>query len=160
VDSNTRIDELLKLLAKRPYADRVIVFGSVARCSSSPRDLDIAVDLTSIRLDDDDWILRDEASPTSGYEKLLLIARRHYGWFDPFLMFRDTLLVRNAEATAWVVSLNRRAMRKSIHEEGVPLDRILMQRGLSDAINPVSAPAVVFPEEERPVSSNRVKQTL
>ena len=123
--ANRVVDRLLRAISKTEFRDRILVFGSVAAGMDTPGDLDIAVDVRDVELKFDDRALR----PYSG---LLHLARRHYGWFDPFVMFGDHLIVRDAEARGWTSSRSSGPMRRAILEAGVPLKEVMRRRALAN----------------------------
>ena len=92
VDLNESIDQLLTILRKSPWAGQIRIFGSVATGKTNPNDLDVIVDM------------RDRSSEDfiNASAWLLSLARKFYGQFDPFILTRNGLLVRNPEATDWV----------------------------------------------------------
>ncbi|OUM04488.1 hypothetical protein [Variovorax sp. JS1663] len=120
---NPSISTILAALEGATYARRYLVFGSVARQEQEPKDLDLAVDLRERRFTGE---IPAEA------RGLLALARRHYGHFDPFLMFSDALLVRDAEATSWVRAKHARALRSDVLSQGVSLG-VVLERLQADA---------------------------
>lgn len=70
------------------------VFGSLGRGAEDPKDVDVLVDAS----------LLDPASPAVERvaSRLLDLARRRYGWLDPFLRTRFGLAARNPDASGWV----------------------------------------------------------
>jgi hypothetical protein len=113
---NARLNEVLRQLRNLPYANRLIVFGSVAAGKVTPFDVDVAVL-------DRETPFRCWAQPTP-YGALLRLARRYYGDLDPFLGFADVLICRNAQATAWQAAIHARALLRSIPTNGRPLAEI------------------------------------
>jgi len=109
-------------------ASRLVVFGSVARGRFLPGDVDVAIDLR-------------DGGPADERElaDLLRIARKHYGWLDPFVIDTDgTLLVRNERATSWTKARNARALKAAIRSEGRPLSEVTYDLDWSPAAyNPV-----------------------
>ena len=103
------VDQLLSILAEAEFADRLIVFGSVAAGSHHPRDIDVALDAS-------DCENQGEAAQkhAAALQRLIILARRNYGHFDPFIMTRSDLFVRNDIATAWQRSKNKRELLAAI----------------------------------------------
>lgn len=62
---------------------------------------------------------------------ILQLARRHYGFFDPFVIGNGRMMVRNAEATSYGTAMNARAIRAAIKSEGVTL-AVVMHRMSQD----------------------------
>jgi len=104
-------------------ADRLMVFGSMARGRFLPGDIDVAIDLRSgPQVDDYDL------------NRLLHIARKHYGWLDVFVIEQDgNLLVRNERATAWTKAKGARALKDAIQSEGRPLSEVAYELDTSPA---------------------------
>jgi predicted nucleotidyltransferase len=112
----TRLNEVLQQLRRLPYADRILVFGSVAAGKARPFDIDIALIEPRTRF--------ERGEQLDSYGALLRLARRYYGDLDPFLAFPNLLICRNAEATAWVRATHARGLRRAIQTEGRPLAQI------------------------------------
>lgn len=106
-------------LAGLPFSDKIEVFGSIAKGSTAPRDIDLYVDLSGEAFLDD--------SQLSPYRVLIQIARSYYGLVDPFLRFKNALLVRNGDATGWVRATNVRALKKAMDTDALPLSTILQR---------------------------------
>lgn len=112
-----QLQAIASRLAGLPFADKIEVFGSVAKGSAAPRDIDLYVDLSGeVFLDD---------SQLSPYRVLIQLARSHYGLVDPFLRFKNALLVRNGDATGWVRATNLRSLKKAMDTDALPLSTIL-----------------------------------
>jgi hypothetical protein len=122
------IEHLLGKLSQHPWAERIQVFGSVGRGDASPRDLDIVVNFRDRSIGAMQW--------DQPLHELIRLAKKHYGWLDPFLNYRDALVVRNDNATSWIRSNNVRAMRANMKRDGVPLAQVVARHGIvADADN-------------------------
>jgi predicted nucleotidyltransferase len=95
----TVIQELKAL----PYADKIIVFGSVAKGTTNEHsDVDCFITV-----------------PPKG---IMDIAKRYYGALDPFCMSKEgKLAVRNDYATGWIHAKKARELLRAIKRDGVPL---------------------------------------
>jgi len=122
------LTEVLDALRSSPLAPGIIVFGSMARGAFLPGDIDIAVDL------------RDVPHVEGGLDALLRIAKRHYGWLDPFVIRQDgKLMCRNENATGWTVAKGARELKEAISAEGRPLSEFSYKLDPSPgAYDPVS----------------------
>jgi len=110
-ESNAKLNEVLDALRALPYADRITVFGSVARGKAYPTDIDVWVDLRG-------------SDGSEDLSPLLRLARRHYGLFDPFVETGDGVDVRSETARSWVAARGARAIKASVLAEGRPLSEI------------------------------------
>jgi len=112
--SSATLSAVLDDLRRSPVADRLVVFGSMARGSFLPGDVDVAIDLRSVPPVDE-----------LALHGLLRTARKHYGWVDVFVIEQDgNLLVRNEQATAWTNAKGARALKAAIAAEGKPLSEV------------------------------------
>ena len=111
-----KIASLLQQVAGLPAADRIWVFGSVARQDKVPGDLDLVLDATDCATWSD---VTETYGPT--LRGLLGLARQHYGWLDPFVQTKRVLAVRNPDATAWVKAQKSKCLRAAIARDGKPL---------------------------------------
>ncbi len=111
------VRELLAELKRLPFADKVAVFGSVARGTDGEfSDLDVVVDLRPA-------IFRG-VNQLREYDALIRMAKRRYGSFDPFLRFGNALFVRNDLATGWQAAINQRSMLAAMDRDGRPLSDV------------------------------------
>lgn len=113
-----KINFILEELQKHPYADKIYIVGSVAKGSKKPGDLDIFVDLRDKTIEEQDF---------NSVSEILRLASRssgNYGSFDPFIMFKDVLIVRNDEANGWMRAINSEELQKSFLNDKVPLGEI------------------------------------
>lgn len=117
IDNNKKLLGLAKAMARLPYADKIKVFGSMAAGSSLPGDIDVFVDLSDTALTDD--------RQYQEFSGLMKLARLNYGYVDPFLRFKNTLIVRNDTATGWTRASNSRAMRQNMDEQAKPLSEVI-----------------------------------
>lgn len=117
INYNQQLLGMAKAMARLPYADKIKVFGSMAAGSSLPGDIDVFVDLSDTILTDDRQYME--------FSGLLKLARLNYGSVDPFLRFRNTLIVRNDTATGWTRASNARAMRQNMDEQAKPLSEVI-----------------------------------
>jgi len=122
------LTEVLDALRSSPLAPGIVVFGSMARGAFLPGDIDIAVDL------------RDVPPVEGGLDALLRIAKRHYGWLDPFVIRQDgKLMCLNENATGWTVAKGARVLKEAISAEGRPLSEFSYKLDPSPAAyDPVS----------------------
>jgi hypothetical protein len=116
-DSNSKLLSIANAIACLPYAEQVRVFGSMAAGSLSPGDIDLFVDCKDVSFTDDRQL--------SQFSGLLRISRSNYGWVDPFIQFKNTLLVRNDQATGWVRAANARSIKTDMSAHGIPLAEII-----------------------------------
>lgn len=117
INYNQQLLGMAKAMARLPYADKIIVFGSMAAGSSLPGDIDVFVDLS-------DTDLTDERQYQQ-FSGLIKLARLNYGYVDPFLRFKNTLIVRNDTATGWTRASNARAMCQNMDEQAKPLSEVI-----------------------------------
>jgi hypothetical protein len=99
------------------------VFGSTAiKSLRDANDFDVFLDL--------------DANPEhKKYVKpLLQLARKYYGWIDPFAVKKGVLYVRNDEATGWTTAKNATGILKNIRAQGRPIDQIT--ENFADGKNP------------------------
>lgn len=113
------IQAIATKLAGLPFADKIAVFGSLAKGSAAPGDIDLFVDLSGEAFVDDKQL--------SPYWVLIQIARKHYGLVDPFLRFKNALFVRNSEASGWIRATNVRALKKAMDTDALPLTTIIQR---------------------------------
>lgn len=112
---NPRIETVLAALRAHPLADSIVVFGSLAKGSATPGDVDAVIDLRPRTFDSHD------PAEVGG---LIRLARANYGWFDPFIRYEDELLVRNAEATGWQRASYPKEILANVDAEGVSLKKL------------------------------------
>ncbi|WP_338923882.1 hypothetical protein V0M98_37360 (plasmid) [Pseudomonas silesiensis] len=117
INYNQQLLGMAKAMARLPYADKIKVFGSMAAGSSLPGDIDVFVDLS-------DTDLTDERQYQQ-FSGLMKLARLNYGYVDPFLRFKNTLIVRNDTATGWTRASNARAMRQNMDEQAKSLSEVI-----------------------------------
>ncbi len=104
---NEKITNIINELKQSKHSDRIYIVGSIAKGINAPGDLDVFVDLRELSIKDID--LQD-------FKYLINLASRkfgNYGWFDPFLMLKDTLISRNDEATGWQRAFNEKQLKES-----------------------------------------------
>lgn len=116
MDQNERLASIAKRMSTLPFADRIKVFGSMARGSETPGDIDVFVDLSDRPFND--FRQLDE------FSALLWVSRKHYGLVDPFLRFQNELLVRNGDSNGWVVSKKKREIKNNMDVEARPIVEI------------------------------------
>ncbi len=108
-ESNDTIKSILNKLSSLPFADKIIVFGSVARGdSTATSDLDVVVEAE----------IPYSPSELKKYRELINIGHSNYGSFDPFVMFTDLLAVRNDECTGWSKAKNANNILRNIKKDG------------------------------------------
>lgn len=116
VDQNERLASIAKRMTTLPFADRIKVFGSMARGSEAPGDIDVFVDLS-----DQPYV---DFRQCDEFFALIRIANKNYGLVDPFLRFKNQLLVRNDESKGWQASKNVREIKKNMDLEARPITEI------------------------------------
>lgn len=125
------IDSILRRLAKSSLRDKITVFGSVARGTQGPRDLDIWVDMKDAKL---------SFSPDPDVQLLLVLARAFPGYFDPFVQYENATIVRNADCSDWVGAKFAKKIRTQMEKEGIPLAAALIQRKIHSAPGAAESP--------------------
>jgi predicted nucleotidyltransferase len=117
--ANNKINYILSQLKKHPDSNLFYVVGSIARGSIKPGDLDLVVDLRDTSFSNER--LRD-------FRTLIDLAnRRATGWdalFDPFVMFKNILVVRNDTATGWKKAIRAKELCAAFIAEMVPLNKV------------------------------------
>lgn len=109
---------LLDQLARMQLPGQALVFGSVAMGTiSRTSDLDVVIDMRP----EDTLRLEHMAA----LEPLLQLARVRYGYFDPFIRFKQVLMVRSDDAYSWVRARNSTALLEAIERDSVPLDAVV-----------------------------------
>lgn len=130
MELNTSITAVLTVLRDLPSADKILVFGSVAKNADAPGDLDVALYVPECA----NWN-EAKAEHLETINAMRALAYRYYGSFDPFVMTAGVLAVRNDEATGWQKARNAIALKKAIKKDGVPLAEVLSKLDL-DVKNP------------------------
>lgn len=102
-DTEPKWRQILGQLRKRPDADQIIIFGSVARGEARP-------------FSDVDCFF--EAGRPEG---IMALAHRYYGILDPFYEHGNRLATRNDAATGWMAAKNAASLRAAIRRDGVRL---------------------------------------
>lgn len=124
-----RLNAVLNALRAGPLAERLVVFGSVARGRFLPGDVDAVVDLRT-----------GPPVPEGDSRRLLDIAYEHYGSFDPFVILPSgRLRVRGERAISWTDAENAASIMAAIRAEGRPLGDL--------RVSPDPAPAAYEPDE-------------
>lgn len=122
------IKRLLLEISKLPSAGRIVVFGSVAKQSDNPRDIDVALILNEFNDFQKSMRIDEHKGTAIG---LLKLASQNYGWLDPFIVTEPMLTVRNDRANGWMAAKNAKAIKASIRKDGIPLFRFMRDLGLS-----------------------------
>lgn len=116
------IKDLLIRISELPSAEKIIVFGSVAKNAEKPSDLDVAL----LADECDDWeklmLVKDHRVTVRELRKL---AWENYGLLDPFVVTKSMLAVRNDEATSWMPAKNSKRIKASILKDGIPILSII-----------------------------------
>lgn len=120
MELNTSIKAVLTALRDLPSADKIMVFGSVAKDAATPGDLDVALCVPECA----NWN-EAKAEHQETIDAMRRLAYRYYGSFDPFVMTASILAVRNDEATGWQKARNAVALKKAIKQDGTPLLELL-----------------------------------
>lgn len=105
------LKRILNDLMDLSFSSQIVVFGSASLLGAEPGDIDVC-------------IIHDNKSgntSTSQYQEIMSLARREYGWLDPFILSGERLLVRNDEATGWIMAKNAKSIKASIRRDGIPL---------------------------------------
>lgn len=124
---------LLEQLAAYGPASKLKVFGSVARGDAAPRDLDLVFCGNG-----GDW----EALVQEGnLNRLLSLARLHYGRLDVFVLAGNRLYVRSDDASTYVIAKNSALLRSAIKADALPLLDVLAR--LTAGLSPRSSGALV-----------------
>lgn len=96
---------------------RIKVFGSVSQHKIFPVDIDVWVDFSDL---DGADTSPDDIEQSS---LLLSLARKYYGYFDPFIQVGKYVYTRSDEATKWCKAKNAKAIKTDANN-GLPLDQI------------------------------------
>lgn len=148
MDIHPTITELLSKLSLLPAADRILVFGSIAKGNATSKDLDVT--LLATDFDDFPLAMVDESIQVTA-KAMIALARKHYGWLDPFVATKNTLAVRNDHATAWVRAQNAKSLTDAILRDGVRLHDLMQRLGLSSVTEPRPARSMVIqPSQSQP----------
>ena len=104
------------------FADRVRIFGSASKDKPVPYDIDVWIDAREAPYND--------FSQADAFSILLTLGRKYYPLVDPFVVFSNTILVRNDDCTQWerVKKNMQKPMLASMVQEGVPLSDVLQAR--------------------------------
>jgi len=116
------LDALFEALIVSPLADRMRVFGSVARGSTIPGDLDVFIDLMDPPFEGR-WTQgrAPTVEETKELGRIIRLASKHYGDFDPFVRVHRGVNVRNKWAEDWVRAKEAERFWETVKREGVPL---------------------------------------
>lgn len=117
MSSNEKLLGIAKAMSRLPYADKIMVFGSMAEGSTAPGDIDVFVDLPDTPYTDSEQCRE--------FFDLIRLANRNYGYVDPFIRFGDDLVVRNDAATGWMTAKNKREIRKNMTAQAKPLSEVI-----------------------------------
>lgn len=129
-NSNQKLLTIAKAISKLPYADKIMVFGSMAEGSAQPGDIDVFVDLADTPF--------TNSEQCREFFDLIKLANRNYGYVDPFIRFKDDLVVRNDQATGWTTAKNKREIKKNMTAQGKPLSEVIRHysRMLESEVSP------------------------
>lgn len=158
-DAAHREQTLTKILAAldseqfAPLRDRMLIFGSMGRGSATPRDIDLMIDLRDISPD-----RFSEQHPLGDLAyRILSLARRHYGYLDPFCMTaynkancgssRTILFCRNEYASGFTQAVRKSIIWKDSQRDG---RRVADVRAAWDGSTLLTSPAL----PEQPASAN------
>lgn len=110
-----------------PEASTPKIFGSVAKSCPNPGDVDFFLSVTT-----NEWSGHPGGAQFGKLDQLLALARKHYGYFDPFVLVNatnsKTLWVRCDEAKMWVPAKRAQSIIFSVQEHGVGIDEALRLR--------------------------------
>lgn len=106
---DTRVNRLIKALSESNFSNKLIVFGSVAAGKLEPVDLDVVLDARDCECQRDAEIVY-----ANEMNQLMGLAKRHYGFLDPFVLTRRDLYVRNDVATGWQAARNKKGIKAAI----------------------------------------------
>lgn len=121
------IDSLLRRIQNSEIKERVTVFGSVARGTPNPRDLDVWIDMSDTKLN---------GNPPNSVSAFLGLAKAFPGYFDPFVQFQNTTIVRNANCNGWTRAKNSKSIKTQVEKEGVSFATVIQQRGIKAKTSP------------------------
>lgn len=117
---NPTINAVLDHLRASKYCQAIKIFGSIQKGCVCPGDVDLFIDLSAEPE-------RDPYKVLSEYCWLLSLARKYYGFVDPFICLKtgggSRLFTRNDEATDWKVAKSSRTLLKA-GKNGAPLQQI------------------------------------
>lgn len=116
-NSNQKLLAIAKAMSRLPYADKIMVFGSMAAGAEQPGDIDVFVDLPDTPFTDSEQCRE--------FFDLIGLANRNYGYVDPFIRFADDLVVRNDAATGWTTAKNKREIKKNMTAQAKPLGDVI-----------------------------------
>jgi hypothetical protein len=97
---------------EHPLRDHILVFGSAATAVVEPNDIDIFIDYTH------------QVKEIGGLGDLMVLARKHYGRLDPFVLKDNTLWTRNDTASGWIKARNARGLIAACRK-GIPLSALV-----------------------------------
>jgi predicted nucleotidyltransferase len=129
---NQKLLAIARAMSRLPYAERIMVFGSMAEGSETPGDIDVFVDLSETPYTD--------SLQCREFFDLIRLANKHYGYVDPFIRFADDLVVRNDAATGWVTAKNKRGITKNMLAQAKPLKDVI--RHYAKALETDESPAL------------------
>jgi len=116
-NTNQKLLGIAKSMSRLPYADKIMVFGSMANGADRPGDIDVFVDLSDTPFTNSDQCRE--------FFDLIRFANRNYGYVDPFIRFSDDLVVRNDAATGWMTAKNKREIKKNMEAQAKPLGEVI-----------------------------------
>lgn len=110
-----------------PEASIPKIFGSVAKASPNPGDVDFFLSVSTTQ-----WGGYPGDAQFGKLDQLLALARKHYGYFDPFVLVNEAnskaLWVRCDEAQQWVRAKHARSLIADAQKDGVGIDEALRLR--------------------------------
>jgi hypothetical protein len=116
---NKQINLILKKCKESELSDSFFVFGSISKGVDTPGDIDLVVNL-------EDQYFNDEA--INKFNFLLKYGNRKFigvdGLLDPFVLFKESLFVRNERCNAWIPSKNSKKLIKEIKSSSIQIKNI------------------------------------
>ncbi len=116
-----RLQSIVSDLHSVPHAELLKVFGSTAAGKELPSDIDVYADTGTLT--------KPEIEDLS--VRLMQLAKRHYGYLDPFLLISGTLYCRNDTATGWIVARYAKEIQSS-GDHGIPLVDVVLKECVLD----------------------------
>jgi hypothetical protein len=111
---------VLNKLATYPFADKIIVFGSLAKNANKAGDVDIFLNAEP-----------DDPQKEMYLSLLISLAKKYYGNLDPFFVESGVLFSRNDYATGWQVAKKEQSLLRAIHGEGKTLREVMVSYGIN-----------------------------
>ncbi len=124
MNNNATIARILKILRGQqfaPFVKRMKIFGSLAKGSANPKDVDIMLDYSDVTT--------GLLMPPDEVYLFLALARKFYGSVDVFVKVGHILYVRSDDASDWITSKNAKKIWKDSQTDGRPVSDIFITEG-------------------------------